>query len=681
MRSRRPSALALVLLALTPAAGLAQRLPVTVVPEHYALAFDVDLAGATFGGTETIRVQLKEPLRRITLHALDMQFQQVTITAAGEEQTVAATFNAPTETVALTVPNTIPAGPADIRIRYTGILNDKLRGFYLSKANGRNYAVTQMESTDARRAFPSFDEPAYKATFDITLTIDANDSAISNGALVSDVPGPGAGRHTLTFATTPKMSSYLVAMAVGDFVCTAGEADTVPIRICATPDKKDLGHIALDAAEQILQFYNRYYAITYPFGKLDVVAVPDFAAGAMENTAAIFYREVDLLADDKTASVANRQRIWEVLAHEMAHQWFGDLVTMRWWDDLWLNEGFATWMEKRPLASLKPEWKMDVAETSDTHSAMNLDSLASTRAIHSAVETPAEIEGSFDTIAYQKGGAVMSMIEGYVGDETFRRGVNLYLERHAYANATSEDFWTAVTEASDKPVDKILPTFVNQPGIPLITVGATCTSAGLKLDLAQQRFFLTPPSSGAFTRTTWNIPVCMKDARGGSSCTVLDSRTLSRTLTPSTDQKSPAAASGADACPAWVFLNAGAKGYYRTQYPPAMLRAMAPDLQTTFTASERFSLVGDEWALVRAGTHTVADYMTIAAGFGREESSTVFEEVGARLAFIHDYLTTDATRGPFERFLQQLVGPAFDALGFTPAPGEDDDQRTLRADL
>src|SRR6266487_1284616 len=236
----------------------------------------------------------------------------------------------------------------------------------------------------------------------------------------------------MTFGTTAKMSSYLVAIAVGDFQCLNGRAENVPVRICATPDKMALGHIALDDALQILGFYNRYYAIKYPFGKLDVVAVPDFAAGAMENTGAIFYREVDLLADSNAASVEARKRIAGVLAHEMAHQWFGDLVTMQWWDDIWLNEGFATWMANRPLAAWKPEWNIPVAEELETQTALNIDALMSTRPIHERLETPAEIDEAFDVIAYQKGAAVLRMVESYVGAETFRKGVNAYLAAHAY---------------------------------------------------------------------------------------------------------------------------------------------------------------------------------------------------------------------------------------------------------
>ena len=281
------------------------------------------------------------------------------------------------------------------------------------------------------------------------------------------------------------MSSYLVAMAVGDFQCLDGAQDGVPIRICATPDKKELGHLALESAQQILKFYDGYFAIKYPYGKLDVVAVPDFAAGAMENTAAIFYRETDLLADAKTASVGTRKKIASILAHEMAHQWFGDLVTMKWWDDIWLNEGFATWMANHPLAAWKPEWHIAVDEATETQTALTLDSLQSTRPIHAKVETPGEIEEAFDAIAYEKGAAVLRMIESYVGPEPFRKGINSYLQGYAYGNAASEDFWSAIARSTDKPVDKILATFVNQPGLPLIT--ATTCFTPLKRSLTRWR--------------------------------------------------------------------------------------------------------------------------------------------------------------------------------------------------
>ncbi len=656
-------------LTLSTCAGTAyaQRLPGTVIPSHYDLAFDVDLARARFGGVETIHVQVARATRRIVLHALDIQFEEVIVKGNGPEQKASVAPDARTETVALNLASPVAAGPAEIRIRYTGILNDKLRGFYLSKANGRNYAVTQLESTDARRAFPSFDEPAYKATFSIAVTIDARDTAISNGRVLSDTPGPGPGRHTLRFSETPKMSSYLVAITVGDFQCLDGSAERVPIRICATPDKVNLGRIALGAAQEILRYYNRYYSIRYPFGKLDVVAVPDFAAGAMENTAAIFYREVDLLADSANASVATQKRIWGVLAHEMAHQWFGDLVTMKWWDDLWLNEGFATWMEKRPLAAAKPEWNMLVDEVSDSQAAMNLDSLASTRSIHNTVETAAEIESSFDAIAYEKGASVMRMVEGYVGAELFQKGVNAYLERHAYGNATSEDFWTTMAATSGKPVDRILPEFVNRPGVPVLDVALSCSGAP-KLTVRTRRFLLDPASARlAGSTPAWRTPICVKTPGSTTPlCEVVSGASAELTLPGST-------------CPAWVFANAGASGYYRTAYPPALLRSLAPAAPTALTEPERLMLVGDAWALVRAGIQNVGDYLTLAAGFGQERANGVMSEVAARLQFVHDNLTTEASRPQYERFIQTLFSPAFAALGIDSAPGDDDERRALRA--
>jgi len=662
MRFRALILSAAVFLTALPAS--AQRLPTIVTPDHYDLAFVVDLARERFDGTETIKVKVAEPTSKIVLHAAEIDFREVTIGTGAAAQTATVTLDEPSQTATLTVAKPIDRGQTEIRIRYGGILNSQLRGFYISKTPLRKYAVTQFEATDARRAFPSFDEPAFKATFAVTLTIDRGDTAISNGKVLSDTPGPTPTQHTIKFATTPKMSSYLVAMTVGDFKCLDGASEGTPIRICATPDKRDLGRIALESAQQILTFYNGYYKVKYPFIKLDVVAVPDFAAGAMENTAAIFYRETDLLADSRSASVDTRKKIWSILAHEMAHQWFGDLVTMQWWDDLWLNEGFATWMQNKPLAAAHPEWNIGVDEAIDNQTALGLDSLRTTRSVHADVETPAQIDEAFDAIAYQKGAAVLRMLEGYVGAETFRKGVNAYIDAHAYKNATSEDFSKSLAATSGKPVERILPSFVNQPGVPLLDVSMTCAGGSTAVTLKQQRFFVDPSQSVA---GRWQIPVCLKTpSQQSPTCELLSDETRTINI-------------AGGACAPWVFANAGADGYYRTAYSSEMLRAMAPRVGTDLTAEERLSLLDDEWAMVRTARHEISDYLTLVTGLGREHSSGVLGEVGNRLSFISEYLTSGASRTKFEAFVRSLLRPVFDEVGFSSSATEGDDRKALRA--
>jgi aminopeptidase N len=643
----------------------AQRLPTTVTPSHYDLDVTVDLQRARFEGSETIRVDLAQPTRTIVLNAAEIAFREVTIGTGASSQRATVSLSEPLQTATLTVAKPLPKGATEIHIAYAGILNDKLRGFYLSTEKDDRYAVTQFEATDARRAFPSFDEPAFKATFDISLTIDRRDQAISNGKVISDTLTVDGARHIVKFSTTPKMSTYLVAMAVGRWSCLEGSAEGVPIRVCSTEGKQDMGRIALDLTQQILKFYNTYFAIKYPFGKLDLLAVPDFAAGAMENTAAIFYRDRDLLVDSNSASLAARKRIATVIAHEMAHQWFGDLVTMKWWDDIWLNEGFANWMESRPLAAIRPDWNIAVDQAIDNQAALSLDALKNTHPLHANVETPAQIDEAFDAITYEKGASVLRMIENYLGPDTFRRGVNAYLQAHAYGNATSQDFWNAMTTASGKPVDRILPTFVNQPGAPLLEVSLSCVNNRSQLDISQQRFSLDP----AFRSTErWQIPVCVKagsSSAGGCDLIADNRQTLS--LGPS--------------CVPWAFANAGAQGYYRTAYSPDTLRALAPRIEEVLTPPERLSLSGDEWALVRAGRHNAADYLTLASGFAREHTDGVLSGVTDRLAFIEQYLTDIDSRPRFQRFVKSLFAPLFQEIGFTSTPVDSDERRALRATL
>ena len=650
------------LLVLTAVPAYAQRLPDNVVPVHYDLTVEPDLANATFAGREAIDVTLKAAAKTIVLNAAEITFGPVRIVAGGRTQTAAVTLDAAKDQATFAVPADIPAGKARIELTYHGILNDDLRGLYLSKANNRRYAVTQLEATDARRMFPSFDEPAFKATFALTAIVDAADHAISNGAVIADRPGP-AGKHTVTFATTPKMSSYLVALTVGDFVCNEGAADGIPIRICSTPDKKALTGFALESTEQIVKFYNRYYAEKYPFKKLDVVAVPDFAAGAMENTAAIFYRETLLLADAK-ASVATRKAVAEVLAHEIAHQWFGDLVTMAWWDDIWLNEGFANWMQSKPIKAWKPEWQLELNETADNQRAMNLDALRATRPIRSKASTPAEINELFDPIAYEKGAAVLRMIESWVGEAAFQKGVNAYIAKHKYGNARAEDFWSTVAATTGKPVDAVMPTFVDQPGVPLIAVSSTCEAGKATVTLSQSRY--TMNASGGGEAQAWRVPVCLETGGSAPVCAVLDAPR----------QELPLAA-----CPAWTMGNANGRGYYRTALDETALKAAAANV-SRMSATERLTLLADEWALVRAGTHGVGSYLTLASAFGSETSEPVLASLIRALTAIDQQMTTPETRPAFRKWVSALLGGnAAQATAAASRATNDDNASTRQAVL
>jgi aminopeptidase N len=643
--------------------SVAQRLPGGVTPTHYTLWFAPDLEKATFRGRESIAVTLTAPASTITLHAAEIAFDDVRIEDARGSQTATVALNEKDEMVTFKVARPVARGPATIHVTYTGLLNDKLRGFYLSKANGRNYAVSQMEATDARRAFPSFDEPAQKATFDVTLMIDAADSAISNGRQVSDTPGPEPGKHTIVFARTPKMSTYLVALLVGDFVCRSGAAGPTPIRVCATPDKVGLTSFALTAAEHQVAFFNQYFGIPYPYEKLDIIGVPDFAAGAMENAGAITFRERMLLADPAVASAGVLQSVASVISHELAHQWFGDLVTMKWWDDIWLNEGFATWAANKPLDAWKPEWRMDVNAATETQIALGLDVLQSTRAIRTQVSTPAEINEVFDPIAYEKTAGVLGMIEAYVGPEKFRQGVSSYLNKYSLSNAAGEDFWTEMTRVTEKPVNRIMQSFVEQAGAPLLSVKTRCVGGATEVAIAQSRFVGTPGAKPVAAQH-WTLPVCVKTAGQAASCTIV------------TEQSQTVKAPGCGA----AMVNADGHGYYFTEYEPSAVAALARR-DPALTAPERISLLGDEWRIVRAGRHDIGTYLDLAAAFASDTTPEVASEIASRLGFVGGAIADSGQRPQFDAWVKRVFRPALDRIGIEPKPGDSDDVNSLRGTL
>jgi aminopeptidase N len=659
--------LALAIVFLFPSVTVvAQRLPTVARPQHYTLQLAPDLQAATFTGEETIDLTLAQAVDSIALNAWQLKFGAVTAQVGGKTLPAEVTLEPGLQQATFHFARKLPAGPVTLKIAYSGVLNGDLRGFYLSRTPKRNYAVTQFEPTDARRAFPSFDEPAYKATFDVSLIVSQGDTAIGNTNVVSDTPGPIAGEHTITFARTPKMSTYLVAFLVGDFKCLSGESDGVPIRACATPDKVQLAQFALSGAEFFLHYYDDYFGIKYPMPKLDMIAIPDFEAGAMENFGAITYRETAMLVDEKTASLNAKRVVAVDVAHEMAHQWFGDMVTMEWWNNIWLNEGFATWMSNKPLAAWKPEWQIPESQAAELNQTLDLDGGRTTRAIRSSAETPAEINEMFDGIAYGKAAAVLLMTENYLGEQPFRAGVHRYLQAHMYGNATAEDFWNTLQASSGKPVDKIMESLVVQPGEPLLTFSGAHDG---KVEVSQKRFFLNPKDTTA-QEQTWVLPVCIKSAADQPECPIM---------------KAGAQQLQAPAAPVF-YGNAGGKGYYRSRYDGADYQQLLRQVETSLTPSERITFLGSQWALARAGISPVGDFLNLAAAVRDDNSPFVITTVSGALRIIDQQVaSTPEEHQELAAWVRKNFAPALARLAPVPenAPvaGEAPDKSLLRAAL
>ena len=667
-----------VLVALILGAGSlasAQPLPADVVPDQYEMRFTFDLQHDSFTGAEQILVNIVKPTMRITLNAAGLTFKQVTIASELSSQPATVATDERHETATFTVRRRLAAGPARIRIEYTGRLSTEPRGLFVGRSDGRKFAASQFEPTDARRAYPCFDQPDMKASFLVTVVAAAADAIVSNGRVLSDTPGPDPGQHTVRFATTRKMSTYLAAVAVGGFDCVEALADPVPVRVCALGGRKRLAQFALEAARSFLRFYDGYFTIKYPFAKLDLVALPDFPGG-MENTGAIFFGERDLLVDAQTAPVARQKRVATTIAHEIAHEWIGDLVTMKWWDDLWLKEGFATFFETQPVQAWKPEWHVELDEVASAEQAMAADEIEATHAARMKVTTPAEINGVYDAIVYQKAGAVLRMLQAAMGRDEFRAGVNLFLRRFSYSNATAEDFWSTMAENSVRSADQILRSFVDQPGVPVVSVAARCvTEATSSLALTQRRFWIDPKRA-AGSAPLWAIPVSTRplDPQPG-----VPALSTSRLLA-SAEQVFDLAG-----CNPLVLGNAEANGYFRTSYTPDVLARLTKGVATLLTPVERLRLLDDQWALAHSGGIEIGQYLSLLSGYSHEQNAQILERMGDTLRAIDDDLASDANREAFEGWVRRMLAPLAAELGVAaghdPADGDEISRRDAEAAL
>ena len=669
------------------------RLPRTVIPEHYELELTPDLGTATFTGTVVIRINVTEPVTEILLNAAELEVSSAVVrrdvgrAADGTEIEGIIRIDEDAERLSITIPPSLSAGTWHLRLEFTGVLNDQLRGFYRSTfttADGTPtvIATTQFEPADARRAFPCWDEPDFKATFAVTLVTDERLSVISNGAVESEGPALGAGgegKRRTTFAETMPMSTYLVAFIVGPFDFTdPADVDGVPLRVAAVPGKSHLSAFAVEAASHALSFLARYFELPYPSDKIDHVAIPDFAFGAMENLGCVTYRETALLADPAAASQVELRRVAQVIAHETAHMWFGDLVTMKWWNGIWLNEAFATFMELTTTDHFRPKWQAWTAFGLSKAAALSTDGLRATRPIEFHVGAPEEAAAMFDVLTYEKGGSVLRMLEQYLGPETFRKGIAGYLDQHRYGNTETTDLWDAIEASSGEPVRSIMDSWIFQGGYPLVTV--TSGADARSVVLSQRRFLYAGAGGGADgadgaegadgfggEEKRWAVPINLRASVEGL---IVHERALltddSITVTFDGDVD-------------WVVVNEGAWGFYRVTYAPELLGHLTAQLPM-LDPLERMAMVGDAWARVVSGDADLGAWVALVGQLGDEDDPDVWLTLLSPLDLL-DLVVAESERAALQAFVTRLARPIFDRLGWDPAPGEDPRQGIVRSRL
>jgi aminopeptidase N len=647
------------------------QLPRNVVPTHYDVAITPDIARLTLAGKATIALQVLEATPTITLNVLDMAFASATLAPAdgkGRPLTPKIAVDNAAQTATFTFDKPLTPGAYRLALDYTGKIGTQANGLFAidyDTAAGKKRALfTQFENSDARRMIPSWDEPAHKATFTLQATVPTGQMAVSNMPATS-TKDLGNGTTRVDFAPSPKMSTYLLFLSVGDFERATAQADGVEVGVVTQRGAIDQARFALDSSVDVLREYNDYFGTPYPLPKLDNVASPGASQffSAMENWGAIFTFEHTLLLDPSISTQSDKQRVFAVAAHEIAHQWFGDLVTMSWWDDLWLNEGFATWMASRTTSMLHPEWNTQLEAIGSRESAMALDAVASTHPVVQHVETVEQASQAFDSITYEKGSAVIRMLEGYVGPDAWREGVRSYMKAHAYGNTVSDDLWREIQSAAGKPVLDIAHDFTLQPGIPMLRVAAgKCEGGKTTLTLTQDEFTRDRPGKAPLR---WRVPVIAQAAGGEPVRTVVEGG------------KGTLAVPGCGT----VIVNAGQSGYYRTLYAPAQFAGIRSDF-AKLEPIDQLGVMNDVWALGMAGLQSPSDYLDLVKATPRDADPQIWGDIAGSLRSLDAYYEGDAARqAKFRTFAIAQLAPVFARVGWDAKAGEADPVKVLRTDL
>jgi len=629
-------------------------------PRNYVLIFEPDMKTFTFRGSANIQFSASRPVDEIVLDAAELKIEDLHV--AWKKQSVACKWNLDEKKETLTIrPKQRVSGDAEIHVKFSGTLNDRLVGFYralYTDAKGRKkvMATTQFEAADARRAFPCWDMPEAKATFEVSILAEPGFDAISNMPVVEKKKV--SNRTLFRFARTPVMSTYLLYMGVGEFDYLSGKLGKTQIRIITTKGRREHAKTALEMTKQFLDYYNKYFGIPYPLPKLDMIAVPDFASGAMENWGAITFRETALLFDLRSSSISTKQRIAEVIAHELAHQWFGNLVTMKWWNDLWLNESFATFMATKAVDRIYPEWDFwDQFLEGSVNEALSLDALKTSHPIEVEIRKPSEIREIFDDISYDKGGSILRMLEDFIGEESFRSGLKSYLTRHAYGNATTNDLWEALASASSRPVRKMMDTWVRQVGYPVVEARLDRN----KVTLIQKRFLLEQDSD--HEKGLWMIPLSLMTREG----------TVSKLMAKAEEEVY------IDSEEEWFKANVGQKGFYRVRYPEADMEMLKSLIQNkVLPNSDRWGLHSDVFALCVSGNLSLRQYLDFASAYFGETDYLVSMEVAGSLYSLWQICHGEKFEEEVKQMARRYFHSLFDRLGWESKKGEKPNDAILR---
>jgi aminopeptidase N len=658
--------------AAAPAARATTQLPRNVRPTHYAVSIAPDAKASAFAGKVAISLEVLEPTSSITLNAADLAFSRALLTPAngkGAPLTATIAVNPDAQTATFSFAQPLAKGSYTFALDYTGVIGTQAVGLfsldYDTPTGKKRTLYTQFENSDARRMIPSWDEPAYKATFALDATVPAGEMAVSNMP-AAKTTALADGRTRVQFAQTPKMSTYLLFFGLGEFDRASAMADGTEVGVITKKGGAAQAAFALDSSKAILREYNDYFGVRYPLPKLDNVAAPGRSQffGAMENWGAIFTFEYAMLLDPAISTQADKQSVFAVAAHEMAHQWFGDLVTMRWWDDLWLNEGFASWMESRMTARLHPEWNTALSAVNVREQAMTRDSVATTHPVVQHVETVEQASQAFDDITYQKGESVIHMLENYVGADAWRSGVRAYMKAHAYGNTVSDDLWREIEKAAGKPIIGIAHDFTLQPGVPMIRVeDALCKGGSTSVTLTQAEFSRDQPARKPLA---WRVPVIVQLAGSDRQVRTLVSGGTARISLPG--------------CGA-VIANAGQAGYYRTLYAPKQFGALAAGF-AKLAPIDQIGVLADSWSLGLAGLQPASDFLDLANNVPLSADPQVWGKIASVFNAIHGHYAGDQKRRQqFDRYAIARLAPVMAQTGWSARPDEPGTVANLRARL